>query len=1718
MKQLWKRRFTCLAGMALVFALACIARVFPWDTFATGSPDEAAVGTATLSDAGDTVFIRMATFNVGTQAEPEMKQCAGFTVGNLGPANNPTQNVDVNVLTPIHPGAPLSGTLDKDIYICSQPVPADLYVNGLTLTAGHSLTAAGSFDMKMGALTVDTLNAADVQVNIGDQAVLTVNGDAAVKSLRLYKPYGAGGAFQIDPKVYNPQLLPGTLHVGGDLTGTGWIDMSNGSTLTVNGSLSGFQGGGYNHAITVHQSSLTVGGNISGVGRIALAVRASMEVSGAVTASSLNASNECAVQIGGSLDTGDGEIAVTRSALNVGGSLTGGNIYYGNPTANPTVGGNVSGTYLLCYNNYYDDTTISMAVSGNVTLTETLDINSGVELTAGDVVCKELCMNCFGKTNTLNAASLTVGKNSSLSHGVVNVRGDCVFNGTDFVVHNNSALNVGGSVTSTGPLDIVSNSSLSVTGDITVTGENLLSLRCASNASAICGGDITATGAVYVSGGSDLTATGAVCAGGLGVFASGGNSSVTVASLTAPFLNAISQGSICVTGDVTLTGHAFVGGSGNSLNVGGDMNCDNFQFNGGQVSIAGDLLTNLTRGCLGSGVVSIGGDFVSTGTGEIDAYDNAPGLAVYGGTLSVGGNIEFGSLMLNTDGHPERVTVGGTITATRITNLSTYVDGQTRTLHAIAPFRAKSETGFFHYTQPYRQSFVLLGDETETNYYVADISDLTKTYYDNLVSTTRLDISLNPGAGAEWVSNEPYFPLGYDGVSFTLPGAADLTAPYGYHFGGWSASSGGAALYSGGETLTLTENLTLYTVWTPNQFAVADITAMPYTGSAVTPTLTVTDSLTPTAGVSDTEYTVSYKKGGVSVDTPLEAGTYTVVVSGKAGGGYCGATAVEKAFTVSKIGWNGLIGSEVTAMRDNGAELALGTDTFAPGASWAASGTTAGGIAYTIGTDAVLRLTSVPNQIMTDEIALAVTDATNYNDYTFTVAVTVTDKNAQTVSFAAADMEKTYGDAEFVNAASSTGDGTITYAVTAGADVATVDPDTGAVRILKSGTATVTATAAEAATYAEASESYVLTVGRKAVTVRANDVTRPADFPEPTLTATVTGLVGSDSVSYTLTRAAGEQMGDYVITADGAAEQGSYTVSYEPGTFTITYPFFGESAVRSAATVAPAPVSEAVTNADGSRTTRELESSTTTVTNRDGSVTVTEACKETVTTAYPDQSSVKTVTEQTTETTTASVTNADGSVTETEKLVASESVTETSTAADGTETVTETLTERTRDAAVTTAENADGSETETTDATETLRRRETVTGPDGTKTETETRTETKTHTVLTRLADGSAKGTSQVTETVRDSRGNVVRTTETSSEIVSHVSADGSVTTETASIAVTVSADGMKTAERTVTRVTETPDGTAATVVTDENGNVLSMAVSVSREEFESAIEENRPIRVPMTVTPADAEDAARIRVELPPCALDRDGDGQVSPGERPRIEFELTVSGSGIIVAQYGANGTLHINKECYEGSVIAPITGSCELAVLDQTKTFTDVDAAAWYGEYVTFVTAREIFNGVGNGRFAPKETVTRGMAAQVLCNFARGAAGDGTVFTDVSAKDWFSAALGWAYTNGVFEGRSDGSVGAKDALTRQDLATVLYRFAKAAGYDVSASADLDAFADADRVSAYAGDAMRWAVGAGLINGLTDSEGRAVLDPRGSATRAQLAGIMTRFVRGGA
>lgn len=175
----------------------------------------------------------------------------------------------------------------------------------------------------------------------------------------------------------------------------------------------------------------------------------------------------------------------------------------------------------------------------------------------------------------------------------------------------------------------------------------------------------------------------------------------------------------------------------------------------------------------------------------------------------------------------------------------------------------------------------------------------------------------------------------------------------------------------------------------------------------------------------------------------------------------------------------------------------------------------------------------------------------------------------------------------------------------------------------------------------------------------------------------------------------------------------------------------------------------------------------------------------------------------------------------------------------------------------------------------------------------------------------------------------------------------------------------------------------------------------------------------------------------------------------------------------------------------------------------TFADVPASAWYYDAVEYVYENSLMSGVSGGRFAPDDTLTRAMLVQTLYAMEGRPASASVGFADVASGDWYASAVNWAAANGVVSGVSETGFGPNNALTREQLALILYRFAQYKGYDVTGTSDLAAYADGSSVSGWAAEAMSWAVNAGLISGVGGNQ----IAPTGTATRAQVAQILMNF-----
>ena len=176
-----------------------------------------------------------------------------------------------------------------------------------------------------------------------------------------------------------------------------------------------------------------------------------------------------------------------------------------------------------------------------------------------------------------------------------------------------------------------------------------------------------------------------------------------------------------------------------------------------------------------------------------------------------------------------------------------------------------------------------------------------------------------------------------------------------------------------------------------------------------------------------------------------------------------------------------------------------------------------------------------------------------------------------------------------------------------------------------------------------------------------------------------------------------------------------------------------------------------------------------------------------------------------------------------------------------------------------------------------------------------------------------------------------------------------------------------------------------------------------------------------------------------------------------------------------------------------------------------FTDVSEKDWFYNDAMFVYKNGLMLGTSKTLLSPHGTVTRGMMATILWRMEGSLAPKGeNSFTDVEAGMWYTDAITWAAENGIFAGYSMDKFGPDDPITREQLTAIFYRYADYKGYKLTVTGNLDKFEDADKITDYAKMVMQWAVGNGLIKGKAET----LLDPQGTATRAEIAAMLHRFI----
>ncbi len=193
--------------------------------------------------------------------------------------------------------------------------------------------------------------------------------------------------------------------------------------------------------------------------------------------------------------------------------------------------------------------------------------------------------------------------------------------------------------------------------------------------------------------------------------------------------------------------------------------------------------------------------------------------------------------------------------------------------------------------------------------------------------------------------------------------------------------------------------------------------------------------------------------------------------------------------------------------------------------------------------------------------------------------------------------------------------------------------------------------------------------------------------------------------------------------------------------------------------------------------------------------------------------------------------------------------------------------------------------------------------------------------------------------------------------------------------------------------------------------------------------------------------------------------------------------------------------------------VTVAAEFAKIGETKPddttdFTDVKASAWYAEAVQYVADKGMMKGTNGYNFSPNDNTTRGQIVTVLYRLEKEPAAGTASFSDVAAGQYYAKAVAWAADKDIVKGYTEKTFGPNDNISREQIAAVLFRYAGFKGIETKADGNLTTFTDAAKVSAWAEDAMKWAVGCGLLKG-----DNGALNPQGNASRAEIAMMLMRF-----
>ena len=251
-----------------------------------------------------------------------------------------------------------------------------------------------------------------------------------------------------------------------------------------------------------------------------------------------------------------------------------------------------------------------------------------------------------------------------------------------------------------------------------------------------------------------------------------------------------------------------------------------------------------------------------------------------------------------------------------------------------------------------------------------------------------------------------------------------------------------------------------------------------------------------------------------------------------------------------------------------------------------------------------------------------------------------------------------------------------------------------------------------------------------------------------------------------------------------------------------------------------------------------------------------------------------------------------------------------------------------------------------------------------------------------------------------------------------------------------------------------------------------------------------------VNASPSSAEKGASITITL-------------SPDKGYKLDKLTVTDGSGKTVSTVKKSDTVY-TFTMPASAVKVGVSYVKATETPSETK-FNDVSANDWFASAVDYVTGKGMMNGTADNTFSPKANTTRGMVVTVLYRLENQPSTAAASFTDVASGAYYANAVAWANANGIVSGYGSGKFGPNDKVTREQLAAILYRYAQYKKYDVSVGEDTNilSYNDAQSISSYAIPAIQWACGAGVVTGKSGNK----LDPKGNATRAEVAAMLMRF-----